>query len=110
MASNKRFDERQENLSSRRTVWWGWEKSHIGRNQWLTRGAGTLGHIKRKRGFPAYPHRRSPARRLLDQPHAVLGDLNAAMCERLHDASTISRMENFGRETVGGYAGTVDAE
>jgi hypothetical protein len=25
MASNKRFDERQENLSSRRTVWWGWE-------------------------------------------------------------------------------------
>jgi len=25
------------------------------------------------------------------------------------DASTISRMENFGRKSVGGYAGTVDA-
>ena len=28
-ANSRRFDERQENLSSRRTVWWGWEDSNL---------------------------------------------------------------------------------
>ena len=45
-ANSRRFDERQENLSSRRTVWWAREMSHVWLDQILTQGAGRNGRFE----------------------------------------------------------------